>query len=338
MFKQKGYRFRFMELAIAGNTSLAHFCAEKLCRDGYNISKVIIPEQVEHESYDVVDFVNLAGEFDIELINISASKEHENSIQTDLLICLEWPNNIPLSVKVNTAKVGCNLAGQFEGEYLIDIAAYIYNGNKQGEVQLLLEDAAVDSQGSDIVNYEPPFFAVLDFAEFEINQLDDLRSVKTKAASRYYRLLKKLIKKLNKNGLLPRKLNREMMFKRVKAERIVDWNRGAMYLHNLVRTCTHPGSGVYTWLDDKKLIIWRGHFFDLSDNYYESIAPGTIVDVVEELGVIVKTSHGSFLISRIRPIGSPELPAWVWASQEHILPGEAFQVYNESKIEVDMRR
>jgi hypothetical protein len=270
------------------------------------------------------------------MINVSVSEKNENHIETDLLVCLEWPNNLLLPVKVNIAKIGCNLAGQFEDAHLIDIAADIYNGNKSGEIQLLLEDALVDSDGSDKINYEPPFFAVLDFAQFEINPLDDLRSVKVKAATRYYRLLKKLIRSINKNGLIPRKLNREMVFKRVAVERIVDWNRGAMYLHNLVRACTHPGPGVYTWLDDKKLILWRGHFFDLSDNGYENVAPGTIVDVVEELGVVVKTSHGLFLISRIRPMGSPELPAWVWASQERVLPGEGFQIFSESITEVDV--
>lgn len=118
---------------------------------------------------------------------------------------------------------------------------------------------------------------------------------------------------------------------------MIDWGKGAMFLHNMFRAYTHPGPGSYTWHDDKKMIIWRGHYFDLLENAYDEADPGTIVDVIEELGVVVKTGHGLFLVTRIQSLGSPELPAWVWASERHVVSNEKFETYLNNKQAIDVK-
>jgi len=272
-----------MEIIIAGNTSFAYYCLEKLCRKGYPVTKVIIPGQDLFISTDSVDFTNLAGEFDLEIIKIAGLNYGDEVIETDVLINLEWPNMLRLPVKSRIARIGSNFAGQFIGDFLVDVAAEIYNGNTTVEVQLILEQDLADSEGTKQIAFEPPFFTVLGDTEIEINQLDDLRSGKTKAAAGYYRLLEEFLNKLTKAGEIPRQLDKELAFKKVKTERIIDWGRGALFLHNVIRALTHPGPGAYTWYDDKKMVIWRGHYFDLSENSYGNADPGTIVDVIEEL-------------------------------------------------------
>jgi hypothetical protein len=53
------------KIAIAGNTSLAYYCAQKLCRSGAPVDIIFYPKKGNADLYDAVDFSPLAGEFRI---------------------------------------------------------------------------------------------------------------------------------------------------------------------------------------------------------------------------------------------------------------------------------
>ena len=314
-----------MDISIAGNSSLAYYCVEKLCRNDIKVARIFIPAKGYSHSDDAMDFSGLRGEFDFDIITVPNKSDVKYT--TDILINLEWPGTLQLPVKSKLGIVDSNLAGQFDNEYLLDIAADIYNGRKMVEVQLLLDQAFGDNQASEPLRYEPPFFQVLSSASLELNHLDDLRSAKTKAITRFFRLLHKILIRINNGESMPKPIKTELLFSKVKTERIIDWTKGAMYLHNLIRALTHPGPGAQTWYDDRKVTIWRGHYFELAETNYIGYEPGAILDVIEELGLIVKTGHGSFLATRIQSAGAPELPAWVWADKEHVNIGDKFNVH-----------
>ena len=319
-----------MEIAFAGNTSLTSYCLEKLCRKGVKVSRLLVPAKGQATIADTVDFNNLAGEFDIELITVP--NKNQNQLQADLLINFEWPIKLPLPINTRLGVIGSNLAGQFEQGRLLDVAADIYSGKNKVEVQLLLENSPTDSASVSEMIYEPPFFKVLNFTEIELNHLDDLRSAKTKAAFCLYRMLESLLLSESTEAKLKKSLKREISFSKIDADRLVDWHNGAIYLHNLVRAYTRPNPGAYTWYDGYKLYIWRGHYFELKDRDFGNMEPGTIIDIEEELGILVKTGHGTFLITRMQQAGSPELPAWVWADKTHIVPGDSFQISEQEKV------
>jgi len=48
------------------------------------------------------------------------------------------------------------------------------------------------------------------------------------------------------------------------------------------------------------------------------------------LGVVVKTADGLFLVTRIQPVGAPELPAWVWAESAHVKSYDKFEYLAEN--------
>jgi hypothetical protein len=312
-----------MKISIAGNTSLTHYCAEMLCRKGMDISHIFLPPKVSVATSDIANFQSLAGEFDIELVNISSKSKAD--YETDFLIKTEWPRQLQLPVKARETILSSNLAGQFCNGRLLDIAADIYNGKKSFEIQLLSEEAGAVTGNTDNFNNELQFSKVIGYDEFELNHLDDLRSAKTKAMIRFYRLLNEYFTKFNPGGAKPTELRREISYSTALAERQIDWCRGAMYLHNLTRAYSNPGPGVFARYDDARIVIWRGRYFELSDNGFHDDEPGTIIEEIDELGLVVKTGHGSFLITRVQASGSPELPAWVWADQVHLKAGDKFQ-------------
>jgi len=308
-----------MRITIAGNTSAAYYCVEKLCRSGFNVAAVILPEKGNIKSTDTADFSNLAGEFDFQQILLQSKKDFKDDIHTDVLIKIEWPDNLNIPVKPSKATLTSNLQGQFCQEQLVDIASEIYRGMSKYEIQLIMEN---DSKSG--------VSKVVDSSEVEINVFDDVRSVKAKVVARFFRLLNDLLQNLKKNGRMPKPKDRPLSLNRISVKRAIDWNRTTKNIYNLVRSLTHHGTGVHTWYEGNKINIWRGHYFDTIGREYENAEPGTIIDVFDELGVVAKTADSLFLVTRIQPFGAPELPAWVWAESAHVKSCDKFEYLAEN--------
>lgn len=308
-----------MKIGFAGNTSAAYYCLEKLCRDGHEVRAIIVPQGAASNANDVTDFASLAGEFDFRQLTGQPNRRECEQLGLDMLIKLEWPETSDLICPASLVTIGSNLAGQYCHGYLKDVAVDLYHGNFSSEIQLLKEN-----QPGDEADSGKPKKQVLAFSEIELNLLDDVRSAKTKAIISFYNLLKGLLVRLDQHNEMPEVMSREPLINHQKVERVLDWRLDVMKIHNIMHALTHPGPGVQTWLDDSRLIIWRGHMFARSGKEYERLAPGTIVAIIEELGILVRAADGLFLITRIQPANAPEFPAWVWANQNRIRPGEKF--------------
>lgn len=298
------------KIAIAGNTSLALYCAQKLCRSGAPIEIVFHPRKGTADQYDAVDFSPLAGEFRIRQVGIPLTKDLADLPPIDILIKLEWPDRLKIPINPTLASLSANLNGQYAGNQFLDIAAALSLGNLEFGLQLL-----------GIMKGRPE--AVIGQSTIAVNIFDDVRSLKSKAAVIISRMLLENILALNQSeswvvapdspGILKAPL--------IKA---IDWNKDSVSIHNQVRSLTHPGQGAITEFDGSRLYVWRGHHYDIPGNIYGAAKPGTILDSIEELGVVVQTAKGVFLVTKIQPAGSPELPAWIWAYDYHIQTGDIF--------------
>jgi methionyl-tRNA formyltransferase len=314
-----------MHITLAGNTSLSYSCLEKLCRSGMNPDAVIVPRKNAGEYSHMTDFSSLAGEFGFQLIRLSQSANNYKEIQTDLLIKLEWPASLILPVNASLATIGSNLGGQYDQGKLVDIAADILTGNCRSEIQLVVENKMPGENSRNIASPGNLFPAVLDYSELEINLFDDIRSVKAKAAGKISKMLHNLLSKLNVDKNPPDPIDREFIQKVAEVNKDIDWCEPAGKIYNLIRSLTHPGPGAYTFYEGEKLGIWRGHFFEKTNAKKESANAGTVTEIIAELGVLVTVADGLFLITRVQSAGSPELPAWVWAHDSRVHPGDRLE-------------
>ncbi len=80
---------------------------------------------------------------------------------------------------------------------------------------------------------------------------------------------------------------------------LIDWGKDARALYNLVRATTHPYPGAFTFLDGRKLFIWRA----APEEGESGEAPGTVVSAVPFL---VATGRGRLRILRAQPEGEEE--------------------------------
>lgn len=82
----------------------------------------------------------------------------------------------------------------------------------------------------------------------------------------------------------------------------IDWKESSTRIYNLIRAVTHPYPGAYTYLDGKKLYIWRAMPVPGS-------AEASIGAIISGRPVVINTGNGFLRILSVQLEGEPELEA-----------------------------
>ena len=83
----------------------------------------------------------------------------------------------------------------------------------------------------------------------------------------------------------------------------IDWNKSANEIHNLVRGLD-PIMGAYTYINGKKLKIWKTYTRITSEKY--SRTPGEILDITPD-GILVQTGEKTILIQEVQAENSKRM-------------------------------
>ena len=83
----------------------------------------------------------------------------------------------------------------------------------------------------------------------------------------------------------------------------IDWNKSANEIHNLVRGL-NPIMGAYTYINGKKLKIWKTYTRITSEKY--SRTPGEILDITPD-GILVQTGEKTILIQEVQAENSKRM-------------------------------
>jgi methionyl-tRNA formyltransferase len=98
---------------------------------------------------------------------------------------------------------------------------------------------------------------------------------------------------------------------------IILWDKDAMSIYNLIRAVTHPYPGAFTFLNGKKLFIWKAY----PENTFYNGNPGMVVSTKP---FIVNTGKGGLRLLRVQFDGEEELDGEVFAlkyKMENIILG-----------------
>ncbi len=100
----------------------------------------------------------------------------------------------------------------------------------------------------------------------------------------------------------------------------IDWRKSAIEIHNRVRAMI-PWPVAHTFYKEKLLKIWRSelHVADLEIRYK---LPGTIVQIIKNVGFIVGTGKGHLLVVEVQPEGKKRMPAYDFAIGHDVKIGE----------------
>ncbi len=307
-----------MKAAIAGNTSLTYYCLEYLCRSGMTDLILILPRNNHNDNYDLAEFDSLVREFALPYFKIPVPHDENDIPEVDLLVCLEWPERLRLPLNPRSGVISTNLFRQFSTKSISDLAAALDSGADHFKLELALASPATEKK------------TIVAAVELPICEFDNLRSLKTKAAAATARQLLGMLTEGRFLGENNPRAGTGLLTSRF--DRAIDWYRPVGEIQNKVRAYTHPGPGCITRMENHSLYVWHGHAFDKSSGIYERAEPGTVLDVVEEVGIALQAADGSFLITKIQQAGAPELPSWVWAYGFHLKPGDRFDSVSQGRV------
>ena len=84
---------------------------------------------------------------------------------------------------------------------------------------------------------------------------------------------------------------------------LIDWSKSANEIHNLVRGLD-PIMGAYTYINGKKLKIWKTYTRITSEKY--AMTPGEILDITSD-GILVQTGEKTILIQEVQAENSKRM-------------------------------
>jgi methionyl-tRNA formyltransferase len=113
-----------------------------------------------------------------------------------------------------------------------------------------------------------------------------------------------------------------MLPKRTPAMGITDWNRPARAVHDWIRALTQPYPGAFTFLGDRKVMLWASAVPPRRPGR-PSAEAGQILGYEAE-GVRVKTAVGSLLVTAMSDTGEQPEPAADWARRTGLRAGDKF--------------
>lgn len=254
-----------MKIALLSSTVFGYRCLEEgilPVRDVQLAGIVTTPRQIEISYSETpvtisthADFADLANGANCEVaclkgkLTAESYLEHLNRWSPDLLLVLGWYYMIPKKVR-DVARYGCmgihaSLLPKYRGG--APIPWVIINGEKETGVSLFCLEDGVDS--GDIVAQ----------VRFPITESDTCATVYEKATQASIDALKDSLPKIADGSatFTPQDESEATHFPQRKPEDgLIDWSWEPARIRNFIRAQTKPYPGAFTYMGDKKVIIW----------------------------------------------------------------------------------
>jgi methionyl-tRNA formyltransferase len=115
----------------------------------------------------------------------------------------------------------------------------------------------------------------------------------------------------------------DLLPKRTPEMGITDWDRPARAVHDWIRALTHPYPGAFSYLNGRKLFLWRSAVPDGSKGH-AGVAPGTLLGVAGQ-ALRVATNDGTVHVLRVQEESGPEESGAAWYRRRTPAPGGRFR-------------
>jgi len=249
-------------------------------------------------SVKVPDFVKFDDILtDTRLTKVSRIGDHAEQIivlKPDIIVVVGWSQLISQAV-IDSAKVG--VIGFHPAKLPKDrgrsvLAWQISEGYTKGAVTMFWIDEGVDS--GDIIAQE----------EYDIEYEDTIREVLDKVYSISAKLFKTgypIIASGIRAGTLQDHSQATYRSLRTKENGEIKWDSSSREIYNLVRAISHPYPGAHTFYKGIELKIIKVLEAPLVQEQYAGIRPGTIIDVMYDGRVTVKTGDNAVIIKDFIP-------------------------------------
>lgn len=285
-----------IKILYFGDGKWAKLCLKKLIENSYNIVGVVhrfhsrdkLLEEFAHSlNLSVLRYKNVNSKEFLKLVK---------DLEPDLNISMSFDQIIKRNL-LESAPLGfinCH-TGQlpyYRGRNVINWA--IINNEKTIGLTIHYMDEGIDT-GDIILQKELPIY-------FE----DTYGDVLERVTQAYPKLLLTAVRQVEA-GAVHRKqqshLEGTYFSIRTEGDELIDWNDTSLNIYNFIRAIAKPGPGACTYVDGKKLIIWKARLLDAPK--YKATT-GEVVGRLKGQGVKVKTGDSVILVEKVQFEGEPE--------------------------------
>ncbi len=242
------------KLIICAYHNVGYRCIEELLRQGAEISLIFTHEDSPNEEIWFASVRELADRHGIPYltsdINEPENVERVRAIAPDFIFSFYYRNMIKPVVLEIPKHGALNLHGSYLPRYRgrVPVNWAVING--ETETGATLHYMVEKPDAGDIVDRERVEIAFTDTA---LDVFHKVAAAAVTVISRAWPLLRE-----GTATRIPMDLTAGSYFGgRRPADGRIDWTRPAVEIYNLIRGVTHPYPGAFTFLGDKKVIIWQ---------------------------------------------------------------------------------
>ncbi|PUE63763.1 methionyl-tRNA formyltransferase [Arcobacter caeni] len=256
-----------------------------------------LEQAIEHEISGYYDFSIIAQNYNIPVyypksFNLKDEEDYNffKKHKFDLIIQGGWQRLIPKTIldTFSIGAIGVHGSANFlpYGRGRSPLNWSLIEGRKRFIMHLFLMKAGADD--GDVFDYE----------QFDINEFDTIKTLYYKNSIVTKRMLLRSIPKLLIGNINVWTQNGKPKYypKRTKEDGEIlwtEWNVDTIF--NFIRALTQPYPGAYSYINNKKLVIWESQIFDRSIKYKDSLY-GEIVEVFSEKEFLINCLDGLLLV------------------------------------------
>ena len=291
------------KVAFFGCKETTRFLIENLSTE-IQISNIITISPQKNIEIVIPDYSDLKSKFeksiDVYHVNRYDLKNREDidkikGLKIDIAFCIGWQRLIPEEILKN-----------------ISIGVFGMHGSSQnlpkGRGRSPMNWSIIENRKffyTNLFKYNPGVDDgdILDMVKFSINNKDNAETMHYKNMLSMKKIILRRINSLY-NGKF--KLKKQLLLtptyypKREPKDSQIDWNLDINSIERFIRAVSRPFNGSYTFIGDKKLIIYEAQIFDKHQFKYNKSKIGEVVEVLNDSKFLIKCNEGLLLVNLFR--------------------------------------
>ncbi len=281
-------------LVVCAYHNVGYRCISELLRLGAKIELIFTHEDSPTEKIWFASVRKLADQHGIPYltgdISLPENVELVRKIAPDFIFSFYYRNMIHPQV-LDIPRLGAlNLHGSCLPKYRgrVPVNWAVING--ESETGATLHYMVEKPDAGDIVDQEK---VLIDFSDTAHNVFGKVSEAAVTVLNRAWPLLREGVA-----GRIPMDLKSgNYCGGRKPADGLIDWARSALQIYNLIRGVTHPYPGAFTFLNGRKVVVWKA---------LPQVGQGTPGQIISQTPLLVGTGDGLLELLSLQAEGDTE--------------------------------
>ena len=298
------------KIVVCAYHNVGYRCLAELLKQGAEVALVFTHEDSPTEEIWFQSVRELAENHGIPYvtsdINEPTNVARLTEIAPDFILSFYYRNMIKPEVLEIPKKGALNLHGSFLPKYRgrVPVNWAVING--ETETGATLHYMVEKPDAGDIVDRER---VEIEFTDTAFDVFTKVTGAAVTVIARAWPLLRD-----GKAQRIPMDLKAGSYFGgRKPADGLIDWTKSAVQVYNLIRGVTHPYPGAFTFLNGRKIVIWRA---------WPVAGAGAPGKVVATEPLLVGTGEGLLEVRSLQVEGEEEVSAATFVANHKLNPAD----------------